>query len=145
MGSLGLLGAGCGGSSAPTKVAYDKQANAICASYNAKLKAAGAALSGSTSRAEAEKSLSGAISLAQQGTSRLESLKRPNGESAQLQKAFSAQQAQITDLRSLLTAIQEDSATKAKAALAKADSSTASVKDLFDTVGLRTCGSSSSS
>ena len=140
-----LAAGACGGSSAPSKASYDKQADAICATYNSKLRAAGAGLASSSSVAQAEDALSSAVSLAQQGETKLESLKQPSGEGAQLKKVYAAQQAQVTDLHNAVVALKANNTAAAKSAISAAASSSTAIDQQFDALGLTTCGSGTSS
>jgi hypothetical protein len=144
------LAVGCSSSpasapSGPSKSAYDKQANAICKTFNAKLSSVGAQLSSNTQVAQVEQGLESAIALAQQGTKKLEDLRRPTGESPALSAAYKAQEGQVTDFKAILSAVRANSASQVRTALAAAQASSAPLNQKFDALGLTTCGSGSSS
>ncbi len=148
--AVGLLAAGCSSSgsatpSAPSKATYDKQANAICNTYSSKLSTLGASLQSSTSTSQVEQALSRAISLGQQGTSKLEALSRPSGESSSLSAAYNDQEQQVSDLKHLLSAIRANNETAFKSEETALNASDASVNQKFDALGLTKCGSGSGS
>jgi hypothetical protein len=148
--AVGLLAAGCSSSgnatpSAPSKATYDKQASAICNTYSSKLSTLGASLQSSTSPSQAERVLSRAISLGQQGTSKLEALTRPSGEASSLSAAYNEQEQQVTELKHLLSAIRANNQTEFKSDELALNASDASVNQKFDALGLTTCGSGSGS
>jgi hypothetical protein len=151
IGTIALLGTACGSSSsatttpAPSKVTYDDQANAICQKFNAKLSSVGDQLSSSTQAAQVEQALESAIALAQQGTTKLEHLRRPAGENQALGAAYKAQEGQVADFKNLLSAVRANSASEVRSALATAQASDATLNQQFDALGLTTCGSGSSS
>jgi hypothetical protein len=66
------------------------------------------------------------------------------GESAQLDKAYSAQEAQITDLQNAVSALKANNDTAAKADVSQADGSATALNQQFDALDLTTCGSGSS-
>jgi hypothetical protein len=147
-GLLAVVVAGCSSSasatSTPTKASYDKQANAICKTFNAKLSSVGAELKTSTQQAQVEQGLETAISLAQQGTNKLEGLRRPAGETGALAATYRGQEGQVTDFRNLLTAVEANSASQVQTALATAQASSGPLNQKFDALGLTVCGSGSS-
>jgi hypothetical protein len=105
----------------------------------------GSSLQSSTSPSQTEQALSQAIALGQQGTSKLEALPRPSGESSSLAAVYKAQQQQVTDLKNLLAAIRANNETEAKSDAATFTASDGPVNQKYDALGLTTCGSDSGS
>jgi hypothetical protein len=138
---VALIATGCG--STPSTAQFNAQANSICQTYSAKLKSVGSqlALSQGKSERHLESSLSSALSLVQQGTAQLKSLSRPNGEGVSLNKVFKAQDAQVADLQSLLTAIKQRNATRTQSAETALEESEAPLNQQFNVLGLSVCGS----
>jgi hypothetical protein len=143
---VAIIAAACG-NSAPTRSDFNAQANSICQTYNSKLRSVGStlALSSSKSASQIETVLSGALSPAEQGSAKLESLAQPDGEGASLEKAFRAQDAQLIDLENLLTALKQGTGSKVLAAETTFEESEAPLNQQFDELGLTACGSVSPS
>ena len=150
-GAIAILASACSPGSSPSspttpsRAAYDRQADAICQTFNAKLESVGAQLSSSTQVAQVEQGLESAISLAQQGTDKLEQLPRPAGESGALGAAYAAQEGQVADFKAILSAVRADSVSGVRSAVATAQASSAPLNQKFDALGLTTCGSGSGS
>lgn len=145
---IGALGAGvaaCGGSSKPTVASYDKSASSICRSYNSKMKPLGRELSSASTKAQAEKTLDKAISVAKQGTDKLNSLKLPKSPSVHLLAARRDQSKAITDLQALSQAIKSGSSAKAKAAADRFDRDNSAINNAWNAAGVKACGGSGSS
>jgi hypothetical protein len=143
---LALVVAGCSSSSAsaPSKASYDKQANAICQTFNSKLKSVGSAISSSSSGTQVASALTDAISVAEQGSAKLEALPKPSGDNTALNKAYAAQDAQVTQMKQLVAAIKQNDAAKAQSTEAALNASNDPLNAQFDALGLTTCGSGSS-
>jgi hypothetical protein len=139
---VAIIAAACG-SSAPTRSDFNDQANSICQTYNAKLGSVGSTLARSSgaSASQIESVLSGALPPVQQGTSRLESLAQPDGEAASLERAFRAQDAQLIDLKNLLTALKQGTESKVLVAETTFEESEAPLNQQLDELGLTACGS----
>jgi hypothetical protein len=141
-----IIAAACG-NSAPTRSDFNHQANSICQIYNSKLRSVSStlALSRSKSASQIESALSDALSPAEQGSSMLEALARPDGAGASLEKAFRAQGAQLLDLKNLLTALKQGTGSKVLVAETTFEESEAPLNQQFDELGLTACGSVSPS
>jgi hypothetical protein len=139
---VAIIAAACG-SSAPTRSDFNDQANSICQTYNAKLGSVGSTLARSSgaSASQIESVLAGALPPVQQGTSRLESLAQPDGEAASLERAFRAQNAQLIDLKNLLTALKQGTGSKVLVAETTFEESEAPLNQQLDELGLTACGS----
>jgi hypothetical protein len=140
---VGLIAAAC--SSAPTAAQFDSNANSICQTYNAKLKSVSSelVLPGSTTDKHREAEISSALTAAQPGSSKLQSLARPTGNESALQKAFKAQDAQINDLKGLLAALKQNQVSRVESFETAFEESEAPLNQQFDVLGLSTCGSGS--
>lgn len=138
-----VLVAGCGGSSGPTKAAWDSQANSVCATYNSKLSGLGTQLQSSSSLTQAESALAQVLPLAQQGTNKLQALARPGSISSGIATAINAQQQQVSDIAGLLQDLKAGNASGARDEVTKLDASGTTVNADFDAVGATTCGSGS--
>lgn len=141
--ALGVTVAACGGSSKPTVASYDKSASSICRSYNSKMQPLGKELSSATTKAQAEKTLTKAISVAKQGTDKLNGLKLPKSPSAHLLAARRDQAKAITDLQALSRAIKAGSAAKAKAAADRFDQDSSAINRAWNAAGIKACGGKS--
>jgi hypothetical protein len=143
--AVALIAAAC--SSAPTAAQFDSNANGICHTYNAKLKSVSSelVLPGSTTDKQRETEISSALTAAEQGSSKLESLARPTGNESALQHAFKSQDAQISDLKGLLAAIKQNDASKSETSETAFEESEAPLNQQFDVLGLSACGSGSPS
>jgi PBP1b-binding outer membrane lipoprotein LpoB len=141
--ALILAGCSSSSSSAPSKADYDRQANAICATYNGKLKSLGSTISNSASEQQVASQLGKAVSLAEQGSAKLEALTKPDGQSAALNKVYAAQEAQVKQIRALQTALSQNDPAKAQSIENALDAGDGSLNRQFDALGLTTCGSNS--
>jgi hypothetical protein len=139
---VALITSACG-SSTPTADQFNTQANDICRTYTAKLKSVSAdlALPKTKNDKSLEAALSDALSLVQQGTSKLEGLARPAGEGGLLSTAFADQNAQTRKLQNLIAAVRENDQSKIDTAEAALEQSEAPLNQKFDQLGLTDCGS----
>jgi hypothetical protein len=141
------IAAGCSSSSgsAPTKADYDRQANAICQTYNSKLKAIGTTISDASSNQQVAAELTEAVSLGKQGSAKLEALTKPDGQSAALNKVYADQDEQVRQIQALATALNQNDTAKAQSIENPLNTGNGPLNEEFDAVGLTTCGSGSSS
>jgi hypothetical protein len=144
---VALIAGGCSSASAsgPTQAAYNAQANAICRTYNAKLTAFGSELSNASSAQQAASELNAAVALAEQGSAKLKALPKPSGQSSALDQVYAAQEAQVTQLQALATALSQNDTAKVQSIDKALNASNGPLNRQFDAVGLRACGSGSSS
>jgi len=139
--ATGLAGCGGGGT---TKAAFDKRADKICTTYNAKLNSMTSQLSGSSSATQAVRILDKAVGEAEQGTNKLKSLPRPSAQSGKIGQAVSAEQHLVGDLKSLVTDLKTNNESKARSLVAGITSAKSTVYKDFDAVGAKACGGGSS-
>jgi hypothetical protein len=139
--------AGCSSSSAsaPTKADYDRQANAICQTINAKIKAFGSTISSTSSTQQVASELTKVVAVAEQGSAGLAALAKPDGQSAALDKVYAAQDAQVKEIQAFATALNQGDSAKAQSIENELNAGNAPLNQEFDAVGLTTCGSGSSS
>jgi len=131
--------------SAPTQAAYDKQANALCQTYNAKLKAMGATITSASSKQQVASELAKAVTLAKQGSAQLKALAKPAGQSAGLDKVYADQDAQVSQIQAFASALQANDSAKAQSIENALNAGNGRLNQEFDALGLTACGSGSSS
>jgi hypothetical protein len=124
---------------APNRSAYAAKANAVCASYNAKLATLTDALANMTSITQAEQQLDAVITASLADNRALEAIPRPPGEAKALAKLFAMQGQGIVDLRKAVRSLElgkvagVDKDLRADQALIKP------VERRFNALGLTTC------
>ena len=144
---MATLIAGCSSStvSAPTKADYDRQANAICQTYNSKIKTLGSTISNASSSQQVASELTKVIPVAEQGSAKLAALTKPDGQSAALNRVYAAQDAQVRQIQAFATALNQNDSAKAQSIENALNAGNGPLNQEFDAVGLTTCGSGSSS
>lgn len=130
--------AGCG-SSAPSKAAYVKEANGVCAGFNSKLN--NLPMPTGNDAASIVAYLKKGDALAQQETTKLRSLTPPSGAKATVNSIYDAQEAEITDTKQIISRLQTGSGAGAQALLAELKAASGPANQKFDSYGLTTCGS----
>jgi hypothetical protein len=136
---LAALGVGSPAGAAPSRSAYAAKANAVCASYNAKLAALTGALAGETSITQAEHQLDAVITASLADNRALEAIRRPPSEAKALTKLFAMQGQGIVDLRKAVQSLELDKVTGVDGDL---DADQALIKPVergFNALGLTTC------
>ncbi len=143
--AVALIAAACSSSSAsaPTKASFDKQANAICRTYNAKLSAMSTAVSNASSVSQVESGMEAAITDASQMSARLKALPEPAGERATLDQAFAAQDAQLQRIKGLFDAVEQNDNAKVESGETALNAATGPLDKQFDALGLGSCGGAS--
>jgi uncharacterized protein YccT (UPF0319 family) len=136
-----LVAASC--SSPPTVAAFNAHANSICQTYRPKVRSidSAIALSSSGNRSELDRSVSAALSQAEQGFAQLEALAQPTGEGSALKRAFNAESDQVQVLNRLATALKDGNENKIQSAETALGESEAPLNQQFDGLGLMDCGS----
>lgn len=137
------LGA-CGGSPTVTRASYDKKANAICKTYERKVKSIGGSLSHNASKSEVEHLLSHGVAVAKQGVGKLDALPKPSNPPSALAHAFHSQKVELGDLDQVLADLKKNDLSQVQRLSAKIDRDGSQVNRYFDAAGLRACGSGTS-
>ncbi len=129
---------GCG-SSGPSKTSYVAKANAICATYNAKVTALPQLPEGSSVQATA-KYLAASAAIAGEETDKLKALTMPKGEKATLTSLYSRQAAQVSQVQSAVKQLSTGDIAGAQATVNRLEGSGPGLDKDFTAYGLNACG-----
>jgi hypothetical protein len=139
-----LIASAC--SSTPTVAAYNSQANSTCQTFRPALKSIGSLIAlSTTSERRLGSATSSALPQAEQGFAQLQAIAQPDGEGAQLTKAFNSQNAQLQELKSLDAALKGGDAVDIQSSETAFEESEAPLNQQFDVLGLTVCGTGSAS
>jgi hypothetical protein len=133
--AIAALAAGCGGSGRLSKAEYSKRADAICAKYNAKLKA----LSRPTSIAALPAYVDQALPLARKGDDELRALKAPKDEEQTAKEWLDQSDSVVGSMERLRDAAKKGDRTGIQTALNEASSANRTANGLARRLGLRVC------
>jgi hypothetical protein len=132
-----LLAAGCGGGGGDrlSKEEFQKQANATCTKYEAKLNAIGRPTSPADVKAYVEKG----IPVIQQGLAELRALKPPEGMQGDYERMLTEVEKSIPAARQLGEAAAKNDAAAVQKALAAGNAASAAADDAAKSLGLTGC------
>lgn len=135
-GLAALVAAGCGGGGRLTREGYAGKANAVCADFNAKVKAAGGPGTSLDSLADyADK----VIPIFEDGLADLKKLKPPKGEQNVVDEWLTSGDEQLDLIRGIRDAARDGDQAEVQRLGAQAEANDRKSDQLAETLGAKTC------